>query len=265
MPPTFKPSTKMKSWNKKKTKMITAMVKLSFYFVVLAALTGCCCKYNDAVLVQINDLLPFVNYDKSAEYDFPMIPFNHYPVTPDFSLDAIAQRNKIPLTGNDRYLILKILDDFKSRYYPDEYDYYSYESDETIDVFFCGKISIIDGVNSFLVLLEMPDMYYEYSGSVSSILYLLNYQENRLTSIVDLSTHMAGIDTGIIIITYFIQNMVFSRIDYSFASEPMFQSIEWHIPTQEIVDYVKIKEDAKVLYFSSFIINEDGCVQLVNV
>ena len=241
------------------------MVRFSLCFVVFSALVGCHCKYNDAVLVQINDLLTYVNYDKSTDCTFPMIPYNHYPVSTNFSLDAIAQRNKIPITRNDRCLILKILDDFKIRYYLEESDYYSYDSDETVDVFFCGKIQVVDGVNSFLILVEMPEHPYGILEAVPSTLYLLNYKESQLASIVDLSTQMGGIDIGIIIITYFLHNMVFSQINYTFASEPMYQSIEWYIPTQKIVDYVKITKDAKVLYFSSFIINKDGFVQLVNI
>jgi len=248
------------------------MVRLSFFIPICLALAGCCDKSNNVILVQNNELLVYVNYNEFTEYEFPFSSFTNYQAFPDFSFDAEKQKNKILITGDDSTLIIKITDDFRKVYYKNDFEYLYYESENEYssdietkkNLYFCGKISVNDSINSFLVLIEEPDMYYDISGSVSRILYVLNYKNHQLTSIIMLSTHMAGVDTEITIITYLI-DMHFSQINYSFTDYCMYQSIEGYIPIEEIGDYVKIKKDLKVLYLSLFVIDENGFVKPINI
>ena len=233
---------------------------VSCFLVICIVLAGCCKYKQDIVLVQNNDLLVYVNYHESAAC---CVPFLHYPVISDFSLDAAEQKNKMPVTGKDSALIVKIIDDFEDRYHEDDEDYYVIDySTAKRDLFFCGAIPTAGSVNSFLFLLETPDMYNDILGTVSRELYLLNCKNNQLASIVTLSSHISGIDRGITINSYLMNNLYFSQINYSFLDTYM--PLNDYVPKQEIDKHAKVKDNARLLIFSLFIIDENGFVKLIN-
>lgn len=214
----------------------------------------------------------YVNYSEPEEYNFP---FTYYPTVSDVHLDAEKQKDKIPINGNDSLLVAKIMENFEYSLYKKIYN--GYEEDYKIDtitekeLFFCGKISIADSINSFLILREKPELNVYYNtGAVYRELYLVNFKNNQLTSVVKLSIAWGDVNLAFKrskIITYFINNAYFSQIDYSFAKPEMLDTFEAFIPSQEISDYVKFKKDSKFifLYLSSYIIDENGFVELTNL
>ena len=237
---------------------------------------------NNVVFVQNNDFLLYMNYTESEEYGFP---FFHDPTVTDFSLDAKKQENKIPITGNDSLLVRKILENFKYLYYKDfDENYYKEFVIDTItpeDYFFCGKISVADeiyfvnnniletdSVNSFLILTEQPeiDIFNIGTKSVFRELYLFNFKNNKLTSIVQLSRFAGDIDNinygRSHVVTYFMRYN-FSQINHN-ATGPPQTAEEASLPVHEISDFAKLEKDAKFifLHLSRFRINKNGFVEL---
>ena len=246
-------------------------LKCFCYIMLCLSLVGCRSK-NSVILLENNELLAYVNYIDSTEIGFPVVPFNHCTVISDFSLDAEKQSDKTPIIGNDSILIFRIIDDFRSQCHEPDEKYNAKELDKKVDLFFCGKISIVDSIDGYLVLLEEPDRYDDRSGSVVKTLYLLNYKGEQLTSVVNLSTQMSGIDPGIKIITFLIRSVrvrdyYYSQIDFSFVTHDKSHLISELIPKKqpkEILSSLKIKKDVKVLYYSLFKIDENGSIILLN-
>ena len=260
------------------------MIRLFFLIAICLTLLGCN-RHNttndNVIFIQNNDLLIYVNYSEPEEYSFP---FFHYPTVTNFSLDAKKQENKIPITGNDSLLVRKTLEKFEYLYYKDfAEDYYKKYLIDTItkkDFFFCGKISVAneiyfnsagllltDSVNSFLVLTEQPaeNMHLYDIESAYRKLYLLNFKNNKLTSIVVISKFLGDINNIYYgrssIVNYFIDKH-FSQIDYSLLGPPR-TAEEVSFPIQEISDIVKFNENSKFIsvYLSSYRIDENGFVE----
>ena len=265
-----------------------AMIRLSFLIAICFAMLGCKghnTTNNNVIFIQNNDFLGYMNYSESEEYYFS---FSRYPTISDFSLDAKNQENKIPITKNDSLLIIKILRDFEYLVYFDSYVKHeiAFDTVTSKDLFFCGKISFArdinflgdilgtgeisgaDSVNSFLILTEQPtrSMNYYDIKPVIRYLYLLNFKNNKLTSIVMLSSFLGDVDNIFRkskLISYFTHDIYISQIDYNSTDNPRTLE-EITIPLHEISDYVKFETDSEFvyLYISSYWIDEKGFVQL---
>ena len=265
------------------------MVKINFYIVVCFMLLGCSRHnyYNNSVLVK-NNRLKYVNYTEPEEYSFS---FFNYPASKisDLNFDAVKQNNKIPITGNDSLLVAKIIENFEYLINKEIYDKreleYIIDTITPKELFFCGKITVLNDfiqeylqeyieeiyeINSFLILRDKytPSIYYPNdpdATNISSDLYLLNFKNNKLTSMVRLSisgiTNINFTNRKSLDIAYLTDslNMSFTQIDYRPYE---YLTVEVFIPP-DISDYVKVKKGASVLYFSSFWISEfNGFVEL---
>ena len=246
------------------------MVKLSFlYIIVFVAFAGCCRKQNDYVLVQDNEMLMYVNYIEHSEFEFPFSFFEDYPIRLTFSLDVKEQSNRFVISKNSSSSIKSIIEKFSDRYFEHGEDYCLSEDTSKVYFCFCGKLSLVDGMSSFLISKEIPgDLPDE---SPKCWLYLFNCKNKRLTSIVQLSVNLSHENNISGIVTYVIDNLwpapyYFSQINYHTLFEPdSYISIENYLPKKVISDYVTIKKKSKVLYFSTFIIDENGYVELINM
>jgi len=247
------------------------MVRLFFFVLVVCfALVGCGSR-RDFVLAQHNDMLDYLNYQETTAFEFPFNAFENNPVSSITSFDVKDQKIRNPFIGNDSKIIREILDDFFC--YNLKYDgcgYHSNDSTSRVGVFFCGKLSLVDSVSSYLVLTELPDDRYVFIGDYFRDLYLLNYKNNRLTSIVKLSTHKFSDDERTMVVTYLVEfetiprSHLFAQIN--FPGFFLDYRIVDHLPEQAIQavsGYVKIKKKSKTLRFSNFAIDEKGFVVFI--
>ena len=247
------------------------MVKLSFFYIIAClAFFGCRNRQNDYVFVQDNEMLMYVNYYVNSEIEFPFSFFEDYPICLAFSLDVKQQRNNRILIDEDELKTIdSLIGKFSNKYF--EHEKYTYASEDTSKVYycFCGKLSLVEGMSSFLISKEIPGELPDENPICW--LYLFNCKDKRLTSIVQLSVNLSHNNTISTIVTYLIDKFFpapfcFSQINYhSLFDSDCYISIEDYLPKQVIGDYVKIKKKSKVLYFSTFIIDENGYVKLIDM
>jgi len=241
-------------------------VKLSFFIAVCLALTGCCSKQRDYVLLLDNSMLIHINYNDSAVFEFPFASFEHNPVISMSSFDVKKQKIRIPFTGKDSILIREILDNFRSNYFKNEYSYYSNDSTSQIGVFFCGKLSIVDSISSYLVLTERQDDRYNlFTGNYFRDLYLLNYKNNRLTSIAELSSDMLSDDSRTMVVTYLMGEKIpfwhfFSQVDFGGFLDFSIGAFLTEQAIQDLSDYVKMKEGTITIRSTVFAIDVNGFI-----
>ena len=240
------------------------MVKLS-PFIIIFIFIGCN-QHNNPILIQNNDLLVYFNYHELIPFD---LHYDNCQTIKDFSLDVLELSTKTPITGNDSIITIEIINDFTLRYYKNS-EYISLnDSISNIELFFCGKISIVDRINSYLVLLEEPGNFWDPDETISSILYLLNCKDKRLTSLVKLSSYIFGLNESIkktYLMDHMPNDLYFSQIHDFFEGMPF----DWYIHKQYIEKYakdikVKYEEDMQNIIYSLFFIDEEGFIQTIDI
>jgi hypothetical protein len=232
--------------------------KLILYFSLIS-LFGC--TKQDYILVQNNDLLRYENYPDNSKLTFSFAGtflFN------GGTFDAQKQTQKILISGNDSIITCKVINRFTYSYY--EYDKDNIEPDfsEKKNIHLCGVLDLIDGITSYVVSIDTHVKNIDDVSGASFIeLYLINFNANKLTSIILLSLYSPDLAESSAINTYMMDELCFSQIDYANSSTNV--SIESYIPHSVMHKYFNVKNNTKILYFSLFTINEDGFIAKINL
>ena len=232
-------------------------------------LVGCTSRQNDCVLVQSNDQLVYVNYPEAKEFELPYSFFEDYHISLSYSLDVKDLGNRILISKNDLRLVDRIIEKNSDRYLEHEKDRCLSDSTSQLSYFFCGRLSLVDSINSFLISEEVLEDIPEISTLRS--LYLFNYKNKQITSIVQLSVNWLYGNSTSTIVTYVIDTYwplpyYFSQINYSFSSDSdKYISIENYLSSQVVNEYIKVKKNLKVLYFSTFVVDENGFIKLIDI
>jgi hypothetical protein len=114
-----------------------------------------------------------------------------------------------------------------------------------------GKTYYKTGVISFIVLMKKFD---STKGNYNGYLILYNVKNNKLCSIIELSSHITGIDDDCTKKTYFMRGN-FTQVKYTSSNN--------YIP-QELLSILKIHSTySEFLFYSQYTINQNGFIQFV--
>lgn len=235
------------------------MVKKCFLFLIIL----CCISCN-----QLPKCYYLIRSDKGValkNYLIPdTIPFDASVLSDKINFDTF-DAGCIPTTVN-----LKKLEGKTYRYLLEEYiaseeefyknlmgdDYMRIGTDSTshdVELFFCGKLTLQPGIQSLVVLKQESDLY---KNNLIKSLILYNIKNNRLCSIITLSTKF-GTDTAAGEKSYLMQRDYFTQVKVSL--------LNGYIPEQ-LLSKLKIKdENSKVLYYSQFEIDKNGFIKFINI
>jgi hypothetical protein len=181
------------------------MVKNIFIILIIVCCVSC---RNKPQLIRMDSTIIYKNYLQSDS-----IPFDISKLFDDIRCDSFDARfihksiKMTKLTGNAfNYLFnehFKCYAQFNKNFSGDEYVENNVTNYE--ELFSCGKFSIQKGIQSLIVLLRSPHIV---GGGVYNSIIMYNTKNNRLCSIVELSSGTENKETSFVIKSY-IENKCF--------------------------------------------------------
>ncbi len=236
------------------------MVKNICIIIILFLLIGCSKQNN--ILVQNNDLIIYQNYSARTEYPLSLIKNFLYK---NKGFDATEQNHNIKVNKQDSTVISEIICNFTSNYFEYEKDNIEKDCSEKKSIQLCGVLNLKDSITSFVILIETPtdEITTNYKVSFSE-LYLLNYNNDQLRSVVLLSKYSTNLKKMSSINTYLINEEYFSQINYKHSN--MAASLEKYIPQFLINEFYNGNNNpSKALNFALFTLDENGYIRKINI
>lgn len=240
------------------------MIRKFKLLLLLLVLFWSCKRESQIIIVSnFNDRTYYSNIDsidvipKSLDKKFSPIEMRKFD-----AVEVSERHNLVKLDGEEfRYILNRIFvtkqefirKNLGKKYVDDNENRYS----ENTELYACGKFEVEKGITTFLVLVRSTDKVFNTDGKY---LYLFNVKKDQLCSLVEISAHMVGIDSGLDLKAYRI-NALFYISDLKFK-----ESKEYLFMPKEIRSKLGIqKEYVKILDYTAFVIEDDGRIHFTSI
>ena len=231
------------------------MKKVTLLVLILALFWGCQ-KEPQIVINNFNGNVVYSNID-TLDFFPKNLSEKFYPIEiKEFDAFEISERNDlIKLEGSYfsyilHHIFISNQDYFRKNLGEEYIDIDESRYSRNAELYACGKIEVIRGVATFLVLKVSTD---EIFKNKSKYLYLLNVENNQLGSIIEISNFYSSIDSGEHLKSYRV-NSLFYISDLIFRESPIYQFMP-----KEMRSMLKIqKGKVKILNYAMFSIDENG-------